>query len=123
MIELRKILQAHLKTIHSRVYFQHAPDTATFPYLVYNIPSLYDDGEGHQLITLDIDGWDAPSDGDTTALETLMAKVNKGMNKKTIVTEDFAVTFYLDSKLILEDDDPRIERRKYVYQGRLFERS
>lgn len=123
MIELRKTLQAHLKTIHPRIYFQQAPDTATFPYLVYNMPSLYDDGEGHQLITLDIDGWDAPSDGDTTALETLMAEVNTGMNKKTFVTDTFSVTFYLETKLPLVDDDPRIKRRKYVYQGRLFERS
>ena len=122
MIELRKTLQAHLKTIHSRVYFQQAPDTAQFPYLVYNMPSLYDDGEGHQLITLDIDGWDAPETGDTTALEILMASVNTGTNKKTFVTDTFSVTFYLETKLPLEDDDPRIKRRKYVYQGRLFER-
>lgn len=122
MIELRKALHEHLKTIHTRVYFQQAPDTATFPYIVYNIPSLNDDGEDFQLVTLDIDGWDAPDTGDTTALETLMASVNTGMNKKTIVTEDFAVTFYLENKLSLTDDDPRIKRRKYVYQGRLFER-
>jgi len=123
MIELRKALHKHLKTIHTRVYFQQAPDTATFPYIVYNIPSLNDDGEDFQLVTLDIDGWDAPETGDTTALETLMASVNTGMNKKTIVTEDFAATFYLENKLSLTDDDPRIKRRKYVYQGRLFERS
>lgn len=123
MIELRKALHKHLKTIHTRVYFQQAPDNAQFPYLVYNMPSLNDDGEGHQLITLDIDGWDAPSDGDTTALETLMAEVNTGMNKKTLVTDTFSVAFYLESKLSLEDDDPLIKRRKYVYQGRLFERS
>lgn len=123
MIELRKTLQAHLKTIHSRVYFQQAPDTATFPYIVYNIPSLNDDGEDFQLVTLDIDGWDAPETGDTTALETLMTAINTGMNKKTLVTDTFSVTFYLETKLPLVDDDPRIKRRKYVYQGRLFERS
>lgn len=123
MIELRKTLQAHLKTIHSRVYFQQAPDTTTFPYLVYNMPSLYDDGEDFQLVTLDIDGWDAPETGDTTAIETLMAEVNTGMNKITLTTDKITVTFYLENKLSLTDDDPRIKRRKYVYQGRLFERS
>lgn len=122
MIELRIALHAHLKTLHDRVYFQRAHDGTPFPYLVYNIPSLHDDGEGHQLITLDVDGWDSPEDGGTTPIETLMATVNTGMNKKTIVTESFAVTFYLESKLPLEDDDPRIKRRKYIYQGRFFER-
>lgn len=122
MIELIKALHAHLKTLHDRVYFQRAHDGTPFPYLVYNIPSLHDDGEGFQFITLDIDGWDAPETVDTTAIENLMTAVNAGMNKKTIVTESFAVTFYLESKLPLEDDDPRVKRRKYVYQGRLFER-
>ncbi len=124
MIELRRTLNAYLKTLHSRVYFQTAPYTAEFPYLVYNIINVFDDGEGQQTVTLDIDGWDKPADGDTTALENLMFAVNEGLNKKTFTTDKIAVTFYLDSKIIpLTDDDPRIKRRKYVYQGRLYERS
>lgn len=123
MIEIRKALQTHLKTIHPRVYFQQVPETAQFPYLVCNISSVFDDGEGHQLITLDIDGWDAPENGDTTALESLMAAVNTGMNKATFATDNIAVTFFLETKLSITDDEPQILRRKYVYQGRLFKRS
>jgi len=83
MIKLRKALHAHLKTIHPRVYFQTAPDTAQFPYLTYDIPNIFDGGEGHQTVTIDIDGWDSPVDGDTTALENLMTAVNDGLNKHT----------------------------------------
>jgi hypothetical protein len=123
MIELRRALNAYLKTLHPRVYFQAAPDTAEFPYLVYDITNIFDDGEGQQIITLDIDGWDKPGNGDTTTLENLMSVVNEGLNKKTLTTDKIAVTFYLDSKIPLIEDDPRIKRRKYVYQGRLYERS
>ncbi len=121
MIELRKTLQAHLKTIHSRVYFQQAPDTAQFPYLTYSFETV-PDGEGFELIVLDIDGWDMPASGDTTQLEKLMTDVDRAMNKTTLTTDNLVVSFYLDRKLSLEDDDPKIIRRKHIYQGRLFER-
>lgn len=106
---------------------------------------IRDDGEALQLITLDIDGWDRPEvAGDTTEIENLMVAVNDGMNKlvitnmhltttsflspTTVVLVDvmadkqFACAFYVDRKLILDDEDPKIQRRKYIYQGRLFER-
>ena len=121
MIELRKALRKHLKTIHPRAYFQRAPDTAQFPYITYSF-EMIPDGEGFELVVLDIDGWDMPDDGDTTGLERLMSDVKRSMDKKTLTTDDLVVSFYLDRKLALEDDNPKIIRRKYVYQGRLFER-
>lgn len=121
MIELRKIIQRQLKAIHPRVYFQAAPENAQFPYLVYDIVNIYDDGEGHQLVTFDVDGWD--DEADTTELETLMKKVNQTLNKKTFVSGGSTVTFYLENKLPLTDDEVTIKRRKYTYQGRLFGRS
>lgn len=121
MIDLRKIIQGQLKSIHPRVYFQMAPETATFPYLVYDIVNIYDDGEGFQQVTLDVDGWD--NSAETTALETLMKNVNQTLNKKTFVSGNSTVTFYLENKLPLTDEEVTIKRRKYTYQGRLFERS
>lgn len=121
MKNLRELIHPFLKSIHPRVYFQRAPDTATFPYLTYSFEVL-PDGESFELVVLDIDGWDMPDDGDTTQLENLMRDLNRGINKKTLATDDLVVSFYLDRKLPLEDDNPKIIRRKYVYQGRLFER-
>ena len=121
MIELRKALHAHIRSIHPRAYYQRAPDTAQFPYLVYRM-EIYDDGEALQLITLDIDGWARPETGDTAELENLMTTVNAGMNKATLTTDSLAVSFYLENKLALLDDDPKIHRRRYTYQGRMLER-
>jgi hypothetical protein len=121
MIELRKALMAHLKTIHPRVYFQVSPDDAVYPYLVVDFPNNSDDGEGLQAVVVDVDGWD--NNTDTTLLETLMKAVNDGLNKKTLTNESLAVNFYVDTKLSLTDTDPRIRRRKYTYQARLFERT
>ncbi|MBT2722314.1 DUF3168 domain-containing protein [Bacillus sp. ISL-46] len=119
MINLRKALISYLKGIHPRVFYQAAPDKAVYPYIVVNFPNSSDDGEFQELFILDIDGWDRT--GDTTTLENLMVSIN-GLNKKTLMADDLAVTFYLDRKLALTDPEPLIKRRKYIYQARLYKR-
>ncbi len=123
MKNLRKLLHPYLKSIHPRVYFQDAPDDAQFPYLTYDFTQITNDGEEFETVALDVDGWDMPAGGDTTALETLMQTVNDALNKKTLTAEGLAVTFYLDRKIPLRDDNPAIKRRKYIYEARLFGRS
>lgn len=131
MKNLRELLHPYLKLIHPRVYFQDAPDNAQFPYLVYDFTQVTDDGEGFETVAVDIDGWDMPVNGDTTVLESLMEAVNgngdaknpTGLNKKTLAAEGLAVTFYLDRKIPLRDDNKDIRRRKYIYEARLFGRS
>ena len=118
MIELRKALLARLKTIHPRVYFERAPSTAVFPYLVFDF-QLYPDGEGFELCTLSIDGWD--NNPDTTALETLMASA-RTLDKATISNDELVVTFYLENMIPLIDDDETIRRRNYNFAARLFKR-
>ena len=123
MKNLRKLLHPYLKSIYPRVYFQEAPDDAQFPYLTYDFTQITNDGEEFETVALDVDGWDMPAGGDTTALENLMESVNDALNKKTLTAEGLAITFYLDRKIPLRDDNPAIKRRKYIYEARLFGRS
>ena len=120
MIELRKAINTKLKMIHPRVYFAVAPSDAVFPYLVYDIPNIQDDGECLEQVVIDVDGWSLGTD--TTALETLMSEVNAGLNKATLTSGTMTAAFYLDTKLTLLDDDPLIRRRKYIYQARMHKR-
>ncbi|GLC32919.1 hypothetical protein [Clostridium omnivorum] len=121
MIEVRTALSTYLKSLHSKIYFQVAPENATFPYIVYDIPNSFSDGEGGEVITLDIDGWDMNNTGDTTVIETLMQTINS-LDKKVLTTDNISVVFYLENKMALIDDDKRIKRRKYTYSGRLIRR-
>ena len=131
MKQIRKVLQAQLMSLHPRVYFQDAPDDAVPPYITFDITDMPADGEGFQTAAIDVDGWDMPIDDDTTALEDLMQTINgdgdilnpTGLDKKTLIAPGLAVTLYLDRKIPLKDTDPRIRRRKYIYQARIFGRS
>lgn len=123
MKKLRELIYPQLKVLHERVYFQVAPETAQYPYLVYDFTQITNDGEEFETVALDVDGWDMPAGGDTTVVEMLMQSVNDTLNKKTLAADGLAVTFYLDRKLSLTDDNPAIKRRKYIYEARLFGRS
>jgi len=121
VIEIREIIQTALNFVHPRVYYRTAPDTAVFPYLVYDLPNSTDDGTLEQFV-LDVDAWES-TNGDTTGLETLIDSADKSLHRKTITVDDnLAVTFYRENRLTLTDDDPNIKRRKYTYEVRTFER-
>jgi hypothetical protein len=117
-VELRKAIQASLKSIHPRVHFKHAPDKATYPYLVYDLPNSTDDGLMERFV-LEVDGWDKSKD--TTSIETLMDSVDKELHRKVMVVNgELAMILYRENRLSVIDDDPRIRRRKYVYQLRTY---
>lgn len=125
IIEMRKSIQSFLKSKHPRVFFEAAPDTAVYPYLVYDLPNSFNADESTETFVLEIDGWDYPSDGDTTALETLMDLIDKGneddgLHRKVILIPGMSMVFYRENRLSLKDDDIRIRRRKYVYQIKTF---
>jgi hypothetical protein len=121
MIDIRKEIQTALLNIHPRVYAESSPDDATFPYLTYDFQIPSNDGEYTEYGWLDLDGWDMPADGDTTALETIMSSV-KILNKAILATADMSISIYLNSQNSLIDDDPRIKRRKYMFELKIIKR-
>lgn len=119
MKEVRQAIVSQLKTVHPRVYFLKASNTAQFPYLVYTI-QITDLGDGLRVVTLDVDGWN--NQDDTTALEDLMINVKNALNRNLVINNNLFLSFYLDRQLALTDDDPQLNRRTNIFMGRLYER-
>jgi hypothetical protein len=117
VLDLREIIRGLLLTAHPRVYYENAPKSAQMPYLVFDLPSSFDDGDT-EVFVLDVDGWDSPTNGDTTALETLMEAADAALQRAVINQDGIAAPIYRDSRLSLNEQDERIVRRKYTYQVR-----
>lgn len=113
---LRRAILAALLAVHPRVYYQAADPGAAFPYLVFDLPNAVEN-DIPEVFRLEVDGWDDSQD--TTALETLMGAVDEALHKRRIV-DYVAATVYRDNRLSLRDDDPRLRRRQYVYQVRVY---
>lgn len=120
VLKLRAALQTVLKDVHARVWYESAPDGAAYPYLVYHLEGINDPTLERYI--LDVDGWDAPANGSTVALETLMGDVDDALHKRVVNVDGLSFVIYLDRRLSPTDDDPRIRRRRYTYEIRTFEK-
>lgn len=119
MNELRTALNSLLRLHHPRVYYQNAPNTAKFPYIVYNLPNSFDN-EQQEVFNLDVDVWAMGSD--TTEIETLSGSLWKDLNGHHHIDANIQFTTYRASRLTLEDDNPDIKRRKLIFELRYLDR-
>lgn len=120
MIKLRTELSKILKEIHSRVYYEKAPSTAIFPYLVYDLPQSYFEDD-LEVFNLDIDIWD--NNTDTTEIETLAQSIWNGLDRLHHIGKNMQFSIYRQNRLTVGDDDPRIRRRTLIFSLRYYDRS
>lgn len=125
MVNFIKSIRDYLLTKSDRVYFQRAPDTAPFPYVVFDLPTS-NDTRPSQDFYLEIDGWD--NNQDTNALENLIDSIDgdgdnlnpTGLNNKTLSTVDVTATFHRQNRGNIPDEDKRINRRQLRYSVRVY---
>lgn len=122
IIELQKQLVTFLKTKATRVYFREAPENAVYPYVVYNIPSSIENYSNREDFILEVDFWD--NSNLTTVIDTLVGDVDgdgdisspTGLHRKLIYVDGtISAKLYRDARLIIDDEDKRIEHRQLRY--------
>ena len=114
---IRTAIGAALAAV-GNVHYEDAPDNATYPYLVFNLPNSIDSGTLEQFV-LDVDGWD--DDTNTTTLEALMYSADQVLHRKTFISGDLGFRVYRSNRLVLDEREPRLRRRKYIYEVRAYE--
>jgi hypothetical protein len=133
MLEIRKAIRNQFESVFSglpvKLYYQKAPENATLPYLTFDIVNSTDDGTLERFV-LDVDGWDNKEN--TTALETLMYDIDFMLHRRTIFIQDtnnvyipeqqLAITFYRENRLTFDEQEKRLNHRRYIYQIRTHER-
>lgn len=119
MIKLRDQLDILLESIHPRVYSENSTDNTDFPYLTYNLPNSFQNGV-QEIFNLDVDIWSRGAD--TTELEALTRKVEKGLNMYKYIDENIQFSIYKRNRLNVTDDDKRIKRRKLIFELRYYDR-
>ena len=120
---MRAKLMEYLQSLADRVYFQVAPENATFPYIIFDFSSISASGEYSEYALVDVSAWDDALDGDSTTVETLIVTVNAGLDKHVLAIDGDYAVFHLNTKLYTEDADRRLKRRIYTYEATKFERS
>ena len=120
ILELRKQLVIFLETKATRVYYQNAPEDATFPYVTFSLASSIEDYQ-REIFTLNVDVWD--NSEATTTLETLVGDIDgdgaissaTGLHRKHFYSANVQFDAYRATRLTIDDEDERIKRRQLVY--------
>jgi len=121
MERLRTHLRNLLKLYHPQVHYQVAPTTATFPYIVLNLPNSFTNEE-QEIFSLDIDIWDNRTD--TTELESLASKLWKELHHYRYSDDEIQFSIYRENRIPeLDETEIGIRRRKLIFQLRYFDRT
>lgn len=117
-IALRTELQRLLKTLTANVHYEQAPDTATSPYLVYELSELsYDYGK--TLMELEINILDYGTS--TSEVETIADNVQTGLNKYSYMGNGIQFVIYKNIRQRVVEDDKKIIRRRLTFEIQLHE--
>jgi len=131
MQELKKQIKAKLTVIHpnmtvdgvskSRVHHEEAPDDSPLPYIVFNFPNSYLNEE-QEIFSMDIDIWDMPLNGSTSAIDILNDLIWEQLHKYRYLDDNIQFSTYRSSRGSVEEKDKRIKRRRLIFNVKYLDR-
>lgn len=119
MINLAPAIKNILLTEHSRVFFGSANKKASFPYVVFSFPNSFMISK-QEVFVLDVDVWG--NDPDTTELDTISENIWRKLEDYRFIDNSQQFTIYKDRRLMLDEDDRQVKRRKLIFNVRYLNR-
>ncbi len=122
MIELQKYVVGVLKSVHSRVYQEEAPQEAVYPFVVYRLPTSTETEERREDFILEVDVWDNPPDGSTVTLQQLADEIDRALHRTVYLDPGgkWITMIYRINRMMVPDPDPEIRRRQLRYDLRTY---
>ena len=108
---LRKLVQAKLKTVCDNVYYENADEDKMYPHCVFSFQFIdtSDTGFARSDATLTIDVWDKSKSA--IAIEDMCDSVEDLFNGTNQPQDSILPTFYLISRTAVTDDVKEIRHR------------
>lgn len=112
--ELKKLIQAKLKTLTTDVYFEQARDNALYPHIVFNFKNIDLGDIWRQDYVLEIDVWDKGTM--TDRVDELADMVEDLLHTENLPQTGVLPTFYKIDRKAIDDPDKTIKHRLIKFQ-------
>lgn len=115
-VALRTELQRLFKTLTPNVYYEEAPDTAVYPYLVYELSEvLFNHGKTTYQLEVNILDYGNSS----LAVEILADSVQDALNKYYFINVEIQFITYKGLRQTIKEEDKQIIRRRLLFEIQL----
>lgn len=114
--ELRKAFQTTLKTIITNVYYDQAPDNATYPYIVFDLAELYHE-DGRTLMELEANVIDYGTS--TTRAEDIADRLQYTLHRMNYINAFIQFRVYRGLRQKVEEEDKQLIRRRLTFEVHL----
>lgn len=118
--DLKKLIEAQLKTLTTNVYHEVAKNNAMYPHIVYSFERLELGDLSRQDYILTLDIWDKSTS--TTRVDDLADSAENLLQGANLPQKNVLPTFYLIDRKNILDQDKQIRHRVVRFQIQNYER-
>lgn len=113
ILEFRKALVGILKEVADEVHYEKAPDTVPYPYIVYDLSELGNDG-GNNLLDLEVNLLDYGEDTET--VEILSEETQRILHRRYFINDEIQFNSYKLTRMTVPEDDKNIRRKRLTFE-------
>lgn len=117
-VELIEQLQIIFKTLTTNVYYEEAPDTSDYPYLVYEVSELVNN-YGKTTLQLEVNLLDYGTL--SLDIDILADTVQDTLHKYYFMNDEIQFTIYKVNRNTIKEEDKKIIRRRLTFEIQLHE--
>lgn len=116
--DLRKLVQERLKEITPYVYYRKADEDALYPHIVHLIDRVNLIAEHRDDVSLTVDIWTQSE----SIANDMADMVEKKFNSENLPQDNILPTFFLETRITVEDEDKNISHIQMTFTVQNYER-